>query len=377
MDNINDFLARDIDAPIPEYEDVEPILATVNSASVNPTSNTCNLVKLDTNNIAQKGSKSNMDNALKELLNGSITDSYKDAKDISNARKWCIEGLLYEGQISILAGAGGCGKSFLALKITHDLARGIAPLTIGGTTTQEAKSVLFITAEDDIAELGGRLKIVEKLNKEEIKKSSRIISLTDKKECYLVDNMGKRTNFYNTLHALIRRDSIDLLILDPLAVIGGLSDENNNVEANLFMQALKELISNTGNRLAIVLIHHTKKKDNNNKNASNADDIRGASGLVNGVRLAMNLTYIDNNLKSPNTPYSSIKITKSNSLTTQERKLQENAFYITTKGLEIRETPREENKDKDKEKELKEEIKRLNEKIEQDKPEQKKPIRAI
>lgn len=349
MDNINDFLARDIDAPIPEYEDVEPILATVNSASVNPTSNTCNLVKLDTNNIAQKWSKSNMDNALKELLDGSITDSYKDAKDISNARKWCIEGLLYEGQISILAGVGGCGKSFLALKITHDLARGIAPLTIGGTTTQDAKSVLFITAEDDIAELGGRLKIVEKLNKEEIKKSSRIISLTDKKECYLVDNMGKITNFYNTLHALIKRDSIELLILDPLAVIGGLSDENNNVEANLFMQALKELIASTGNRLSIVLIHHMKKKDNNNKNASNADDIRGASGLVNGVRLAIILEY-KKGLNAPYIPYSSIRITKSNSLTTEQRKLQENAFYITSTGLEIREKPAEEGNEKSKDK---------------------------
>ncbi len=265
-------------------------------------------------------------------------NDYKEARDESSKRKWVIENLLYTGQIGILSGPGGAGKSFLALKIYDSLTRGINPLALSPCNFNEEpkaihdpKNVLFLTAEDDIAELGSRLKQVEldkRVNENaNLSKGSMILSLVGMVEPRFLrydqkERVSKRTLFFDKIKNIICKNKTDLLIIDPLANIGGLQDENSNTEIYILFNLLNELIKERDGEMSILLIHHLNKTDD-----EGSVRIRGASAIVDGVRLAMILNFDKNNLLK-------LAVVKSNSLTrAQKEGLNDFRLVISSQGV--------------------------------------------
>ena len=80
-----------------------------------------------------------------------------------------------------------------------------------------------------------------------------------------------------------------LIILDPLSRFAGPDSETDNSAATRFVQSVESLTKAPGNP-AVLLAHHTPKSTRGKDTDSlDANAVRGASALVDGVRWAATL----------------------------------------------------------------------------------------
>jgi hypothetical protein len=151
---------------------------------------------------------------------------------------WRCDNLTADGYLSVLAGRGGEGKSWLALTLACGVARGA---TAAGIPCKKGRAVLFD------AENGPKLTI----------RRFRAAGVADLL-VQPVDAGGlKITTDIGWFKATIEDQKANLVVFDSLRVLSSGAKENDSDVMEPIITALKQLARDTG--AAVLLIHHRGK----------------------------------------------------------------------------------------------------------------------
>jgi len=202
------------------------------------------------------------------------------AKPFSEAKSQKVEFYLKDflplpkTKVTMLSGAGGLGKSFLAIQLAIRMIR-----------EKNDRKVLLWLSEDTAGESRERAnQILTKVMGYSIEDASSMLrnidiigSDTEELTPYINDNsLAPLKDFFNP-YALV--------VLDPLiAFFEG--DENSNPQARRFVSVLTAI--STVNLQSILLIHHHGKKDSEGNSS-----MRGASAFRDAIRVHYEMRYND------------------------------------------------------------------------------------
>lgn len=164
------------------------------------------------------------------------------------------------GILSIIAGSGGLGKSYLSLYFALEL-------------MAEGKNVSMITLEDPVEKIIERMQRLLKKYQKTIDKNTRftVYEYQDQDLLELAKN--------------ILENESDVLFIDPIGSV--FEDENDNAETSRFMRKLAQIAIST--KKNIFLVHHIRKmmqkpKDKEITKEDLYDMVRGASAIPNTAK---------------------------------------------------------------------------------------------
>ena len=182
-----------------------------------------------------------------------IVNALSLARKEPPSRDWLIYGLIPAREITMLSGDGGTGKSLLALQ----LAVAMATATEWAGQVPNRGRTMFISAEDDIAELHRRLAAIVRAQSVSIDdlESLDILPLAGRDAVLAAprDSILKETPLFKALEAKLDELRPDLLILDTLADLFG-GDEIKRPHARQFIGMLRGLAIKYG--VTILLLSH-------------------------------------------------------------------------------------------------------------------------
>lgn len=153
-------------------------------------------------------------------------------------REWTVEGWFPHKQVSLVYGDGGLGKTTMLMQLGICAARG--GMWLGRMCAK--RKVLFISAEDEQAELDFRLHEMSKAYGTDMS-GFEVLSLADMQECELAQP-GERgrmvaTALCDLIEAYVRSGGHDMLILDPVADLFG-GNEVDKRQVVQFMRLLRK-----------------------------------------------------------------------------------------------------------------------------------------
>lgn len=197
------------------------------------------------------------------------------------AREWLVRGVFPRGQVSLIAAAGGIGKSYMLLSMGRDVSNNnlIRPEHFGGALELTGATV-YLSAEDDHIEIHGRLNSLGgPIN------GLYAVPLPNaggaKPYFQAMDRQFLTTDHWTALVAQLRTiRNLTTLIIDPIQPLCAM-DLNMPEAAQAVCSFLADLAADLN--IAVIIAHHFRKSV-----VVNADDarnaIRGTAGLVDGVR---------------------------------------------------------------------------------------------
>lgn len=211
-------------------------------------------------------------------------------------------GILPAGEVGILAGSAGGGKSMVAMGLAVGVAFGVPAL---GVVDVRRGRVLYVSTEDDGQELRRRLETYARrsigfrgsMSFDEVREAlGRIDLLVRPKgaDWSLVDAAGRETAIMAAIRSTVAAGEYALVILDTLSRLGNDELEKSPTASRRFVEALELLAASPGEP-TILVIHHARKAESSGRKKGDepddltADSIRGTSGLVGGVRFALTL----------------------------------------------------------------------------------------
>lgn len=200
---------------------------------------------------------------IQEYQNGKISDidfvdKFKKLNDLSETEKVneysfldninisgeqvFISGLPV-GCVSVAVGAGGIGKTYIALKLALD-------------AEKKGKRTLCWLTEDSKFQIRDRLKFLSKVYSYNINENTKGTIKYDIPEALLEKNYSTfAVNLETQAHFKKLFADYDFIIIDPL--MNFLMGENNNNDANrLFINSLSKCISE---KQALLILHHVNK----------------------------------------------------------------------------------------------------------------------
>lgn len=191
-------------------------------------------------------------------------------------REWILPGMIPEGEVTLLTGPGGGGKSLFA----HQLATCIAarkPFLGMETGNLGEGTVLYVTAEDNTDELHRRQLAIERtVGKCNLKGKLWLSSLRGRvgNELATFDRDGtlERTEAFSMLRDTISATGATFVILDNVAHLFS-GNENDRGQVTKFVNLLYLLVRTWG--VTIVLIGHPNKS---------GDAYSGSTAWLNAVR---------------------------------------------------------------------------------------------
>lgn len=228
-------------------------------------------------------------------------DFFNDAFRIPNnfdprkipVRDWIIDGLLLRNYLSIIIGAGGVGKSTYALSVGVALAAG-APLL--GLSINKKQNILVINNEDDENELKRRVASIcihYGIDPESISGNIELYS-GYKNEFKMAtcssNNRAKISEHAISLIDKIRRDEIDVVVIDPFVSTHN-CNENDNTIMNKVASIYKRVCSEAN--VSILMIHHVRKEAGNQRGSNiKIEDARGAKSVTDAARIVHGMSKI-------------------------------------------------------------------------------------
>ena len=154
---------------------------------------------------------------------------------------WRCENLAADGYLSVLAGRGGEGKSWLALALACGVARGEPA---AGIPCARGRAVIFD------AENGPKLTI----------RRFRAAAVTPSLAVQPVDAGGLRvTTDLPWFRKVVEDLGANLVVFDSLRVLSSGSKESDGDEMEPIVTALKQFARETG--AAVILVHHRGKNE--------------------------------------------------------------------------------------------------------------------
>lgn len=198
------------------------------------------------------------------------------------ARPWVVKGVAMRGSVCALFGEPGSGKSLLSLHLAVAVASG---RDWGPFEVREAGPVLMVNREDDVSEIDRRTWAISHV--QPISEDCPV-SLLDRPSVHLCERSPEgdlvRTEFFSELVGHIRENKARLVILDPLIELTGNLNENDNIEMNFMIEALRFIAQQED--CAVLFLHHT------NKGGAGMNGMRGASAIAGRVRAANQFMHL-------------------------------------------------------------------------------------
>lgn len=221
---------------------------------------------------------------------GSVKFTEVEVADLGSAvlspQAWWWTGYLPAGQVTLLAGHGGVGKSLLALMLAVSVAM---QRNFLGQDTQRGK-VLFFSAEDGSAVVRLRLtKICRAWGVDPAKLAStlRVIDATEIDAALYSERRvagvraGAVTPTYTALREYLGVNGIDVLILDNASdVFDG--DEIVRTLVRGFIRSLAALVRRSGG--GVVLLAHVDKTTSRAGKGATSESYSGSTAWHNSVR---------------------------------------------------------------------------------------------
>lgn len=205
-------------------------------------------------------------------------------------RQWLLGTSICLNYVTVVAAAGGAGKTTLALAWALSLAIGRA---LVGDYVHRCSRVLVLTFEDDRDEYRRRLKalcihhgitdvkhgwlLVKSLNGLGVKFA------TQSKSGVMVE-----TGAPTRIMEVIKRYSIDVVILDPFIKLSG-APENDNTATDAVACILTRIAEQRS--VALLVLHHFRKGA---AIAGDMDAARGAKALIDASRISYTLLPMSN-----------------------------------------------------------------------------------
>jgi len=209
-------------------------------------------------------------------------------------RDWIVQNRILKGFISAMVAPGGVSKSVFSMLTAASIATG-NELTGEILFRGEARParVLVVNNEDTIDELYRRINAISiffNLDWGLLRDNFRVISGYGKNYRLMTVSDGKTVANKHLVDALtnkIKTESIEYLVIDPLVGFHDVS-ENDNGEMDNVAQVFRQIAAGTG--CAIEIIHHSKKTGGDSEShAGDAEASRGATAVINAVRIAHTL----------------------------------------------------------------------------------------
>lgn len=205
-----------------------------------------------------------------------------------------VEKLVPQGEVTLFAGHGSAGKSYIALLISILVALGKPFGTLATTRTR----VLFFSAEDDEAELRRRAaRICRALG---VSQTELVgwLTLMDVSEMdptlYRVNTKGEavRIQRLESLAAYVKRHDIGLTVIDNASdVFDG--NEIVRTQVRAFIRTIRAQLARP-DRAVILLAHVSKAAANNQKQRmATTEDYSGSTAWHNSVRSRLSLESDD------------------------------------------------------------------------------------
>ena len=211
-------------------------------------------------------------------------------------RQWLYGTHLIRGEITYEAAPGGVGKTAHTIGMAVELATGIEIL--GEKIWVNDLKVLYINAEDSRAEINRRVSAFYRAHATKLAGCNldrlsvvgvddpRIKSLSflrmNEKGATILNEAG-----VGVLETALEALRPGLLVLDPLVAFCGGGNMNDNAVMAVVSRELKRLATKFD--CAILILHHTRKGSRGSDPAAEAEEISGASSIVNLARRAITL----------------------------------------------------------------------------------------
>lgn len=200
-------------------------------------------------------------------------------------REWLVRGWLPLNALGIIYAEAGVGKSFYALSLALELARGGAWC---GTQLDKPLEVLYVAGERE-TDLRDRAEAWTLHYEQKLPKSFSLFPA--------MPQLGKETQI-GALCQVIRERGSRVVIIDTYARATLGIDENASSEAGQIAESLDRVREATQGGLVLV-VHHTNKTG-----ASGMNSIRGSSALAGAADIAIQLDAKERGIE--------VKVTKSN-----------------------------------------------------------------
>lgn len=184
-------------------------------------------------------------------------------------REWLLEGLIGAGDVVLLVGEPGVGKTYFFLDLGVQVATGRAFLDLATSSSP----VLIVDEESGNRRLQDRLERIMRGRGIAPGSDIPLSYITMAGFSFLVDPM-----WFTDLELAIEETGARLVILDALADIMLTGDENAVRDAQPVFRGLKGVAEQTG--ATIVVVHH----------ANRAGQYRGSSAIPGAVDLALQLS---------------------------------------------------------------------------------------
>ena len=210
-----------------------------------------------------------------------------DFADIATAEPeplaWWWGRYIPAGEVSLLSGHGGAGKSYLALVLAVCIAVGRPFL---GQATRRG-SVVFFSGEDSRETIRRRLSKVCRglaIDPGELAGRLRVLDATEDNPVLFAAarfGAGATTDTYRALGDYVAANAIDVLMIDNSSDAFD-ADEINRAQVRAFVRSLALLIRQR--RGAVLLLAHVDKQTSRGGRGANGESYSGSTAWHNSVR---------------------------------------------------------------------------------------------
>ena len=199
------------------------------------------------------------------------------------ARRWIYGQHYVRGHVSVLASAGGVGKT--SLQIVEALCIGTGKPLLGEAIHEPCK-VWIINLEDPLEEMQRRLAAAMLhygVTAKEIR--GRLFLDAGRSLNMVFANQGRdgievNDEMLEYMAAKIKENDIGMVMIDPWVGANQIN-ENDNVAMNAAVGAVRSVCDETD--CAVALVHHIRK---GNGDEATVDSVRGAGSLIGAARAA-------------------------------------------------------------------------------------------
>lgn len=165
------------------------------------------------------------------------------------APSYLVENLFYRGQVVVIAGEPGVGKSFLQYTLAMSLASGLNFLNIPSHTTK----VLYFDEENAKPDLQQYLRQIWRgLGKPSIANMEANLFI----QHFALDAQAKER--YRYMIQLAAKIKPGLIVIDTVTPVCAIEDENHNGEASKAMRQLRRVKEAAGPDCVMILLKHAK-----------------------------------------------------------------------------------------------------------------------
>ena len=195
------------------------------------------------------------------------------------AHEFIIPNWLPTDAVTLFAGHGGTGKSWIALQLAIDLAYGRSALT---HQLARPYSVVYLSGEDSEASVLWRAKNYMRaaiIEPDLVNKNLHIMNWSEKDTQVVYESNGKTLKPNGNFDELVetcKEYEADVLIVDNNSMFFG-GNEIDRAQVQMYLSALRH----ARERLAVIALHHVDKAS---VSLGNTDAFSGSTGWHNGAR---------------------------------------------------------------------------------------------